>query len=85
MAFAVPALQACRAPHRSFRPLSLRPPCSLELLLDACTPSELPSLLAAPADRRGRSPLHFAAANGDWAAAQLLLARGADVDVRRGG
>lgn len=54
---------------------------SLELLLDACAPADLPSLLAAPTDRRGRSPLHFAAANGDWAAAQLLVARGADVDV----
>lgn len=79
-------MQECIAHPPPLCPLSLlsSPPHSLELLLDACAPSELPSLLAAPADRRGRSPLHFAAANGDWAAAQLLLARGADVDVRRG-
>jgi hypothetical protein len=56
----------------------------LQLLLDAM--SQAPASLAQPpplpADALGRSPLHFAAANGDYGAAQLLLARGADVNVR---
>ncbi|KAL4448936.1 hypothetical protein ABPG77_007653 [Micractinium sp. CCAP 211/92] len=55
----------------------------LELLLDHTTGSAFPAtLLAGPqADVLGRSPLHFAAANGDYGAAQLLLARGANVDA----
>lgn len=56
----------------------------LELMLDAVSPSELPGLLAVPSDARGRSPLHFAAANGDYSAAGLLLARGIDADVSWG-
>lgn len=65
------ALPVCR--HRDI----------LELLLDHTTGSAFPAtLLAGPqADALGRSPLHFAAANGDYGAAQLLLARGANVDV----
>lgn len=55
------------------------------MLLDAAAPGELPRLLAEPSDRHGRSPLHFAAAAGDYAGAQLLISRGADVDVSRGG
>lgn len=39
----------------------------LELLLDAAPPGELPGLLAAPSDARGRSALHFAAAAGETA------------------
>ncbi|PSC73091.1 ankyrin repeat [Micractinium conductrix] len=58
----------------------------LELLLDHATglgdlaPSP-PSPPPPPADARGRQPLHFAAAHGDYGAAQLLLARGADVNA----
>jgi hypothetical protein len=54
----------------------------LELLLDtiAQTTPGLPQL-ASSYDALGRSPLHFAAANGDYGAAQLLIARGADVNV----
>ena len=61
----------------------------LELLLDHATglgdlaPSP-PSPPPPPADARGRQPLHFAAAHGDYGAAQLLLARGADVNVSAG-
>ena len=51
----------------------------LEMLLDAAGVTEP----TPPPDARGRSPLHFAAASGDFSAAQLLLARGADVEVRR--
>lgn len=69
----VPPLPACR--HRDI----------LELLLDqAVNGAPSAALLAAPqADALGRSPLHFAAARGDYGAAQLLLARGASVDVSR--
>ena len=54
----------------------------LELLLDTLLQTaSLPQLLTSSADALGRSPLHFAAANGDYGAAQLLIARGADVNV----
>lgn len=58
----------------------------LEVLLDhAVRGAASTALLADPqADALGRSPLHFAAANGDYGAAQLLLARGANVDVSLG-
>lgn len=68
-----------RLPHRDI----------LELLLDSLDglggsaggtggPS---SLRDVPIDAAGRSPLHLCSANGDYAGVQLLLARGADVDV----
>lgn len=55
----------------------------LELILDQGAPGGGPSplLAAPPADALGRTPLHFAADRGDYAAAQLLLARGANVDA----
>ncbi|KAL4422734.1 hypothetical protein ABPG75_008931 [Micractinium tetrahymenae] len=55
----------------------------LELLLEHATRSAASAALLAgpPADALGRSPLHFAAANGDYGAAQLLLARRANVDA----
>lgn len=49
----------------------------LELLIDAAGVMPLTST----ADALGRTPLHLAAANGDYGAAQLLIARGADVNV----
>ena len=56
----------------------------LELLLDAAAGAGGGGSLLQPppADAQGRTALHFAAANDDYSAAQLLLARGADVDVR---
>jgi ankyrin repeat protein len=55
----------------------------LELVLDAAAGAGGGGSLLqpSPADAQGRTALHFAAANGDYSAAQLLLARGADVDV----
>lgn len=49
----------------------------LELLIDAAGVMPLTST----ADALGRTPLHLAAANGDYGAAQLLIARGADVNA----